>query len=251
MVLKFSVARMKFRENVFLILIFFVPFCHFGQNCKTVGIRGQKIEIERSGNSFSYTGLAFEFLEPDSKMIAFEEFLNKHLVLSTNAYRKKYGISVLQRVDTQEQAVESHCKYLVYESQKTNSMVLGHSQTSQSNPFYTGKSFSDRVEFISKGVEFYGGENMLYSYIFLKDFDASWLEVSARKLAHKLVFDQWHNSPGHRANMLNQKYKTIGAAGLIRMKYSRDRFRNCQGVMEDYSEGEPWYTVFAGQVFGL
>jgi len=242
---------MKFRDSVFLILIFFVPFCHLGQSCKTVGIRGQKIEINQSGNSISYTGLAFEFLDPNSKMIEFEEFLNKHLVLSTNAYRKKYGISVLQHVGTQEQAVESHCKYLVYESQKANSMVLGHSQTSQSNPFYTGKSFSDRVEFISKGVEFYGGENMLYSYINLKDFDASRLEESARKLAHKLVFDQWHNSPGHRANMLNQNYKTIGAAGLIRMKYSRDRFRNCQGVMEDYSEGEPWYTVFAGQVFGL
>ena len=77
------------------------------------------------------------------------------------------------------------------------------------------------------------------------------LAESARKLAHKLVIDLWHHSPGHRVNMSIQNYKTIGAAGLIRMKYSRDRFRNCQGVIEDYSAGEPWYTVFAGQLFGL
>jgi hypothetical protein len=251
MVSKCSVIRMKFGASILLIFIFFVPFRHLGQSCNTVGIKGQKIEIERSGSSLTYTGLAFEFLEPDSKMIAFEKLLNKHLVLETNAYRKSYGLSVLQRVGIQEQAVESHCRYLVYESQKTNSMILGHGQTSQSNPFYTGNSFSDRVEFISKGVEFYGGENMLYAFIELKDFNTSMLEESARKLAHKLVFDQWHNSPGHRANMLNQSYKTIGAAGLIRMKYSRDRFRNCQGVMEDFAKGDPWYTVFAGQVFGL
>jgi hypothetical protein len=77
------------------------------------------------------------------------------------------------------------------------------------------------------------------------------LAESARKLAHKLVIDLWRHSPGHLIKKLFQNYKTIGATGLIRMKYSRDRFRNCQGVIEDYSAGEPWYIIFAGQVFGL
>jgi uncharacterized protein YkwD len=251
MALILILTRKIFRLKVFFLVVYFVPFYLFGQNCNSIGIRGQKIQIKQSGRSISYTGLAFEFLDPDSKMLEFEEFLSKYLVLTTNDYRNKYGVSALKRVEIQKQAVESHCKYLFYESQKTNSIVLSHSQASQSNPFYTGKSFSDRVEFISKGVEFYGGENLLYSYIELKDFDVYRLEESARKLAYRLVFDEWHNSPGHRANMLNRDYKTIGAAGLIRMKYSRDRFKNCQGIMEDYSEGEPWYTVFAGQVFGL
>jgi uncharacterized protein YkwD len=75
-----------------------------------------------------------------------------------------------------------------------------------------GKTFADRIEFISKGVEFYGGENMRYSYMYSKDVEMSMLAESACKLAHKLVFDQWHNSLCHRANMLNQSYKILGAA---------------------------------------
>ena len=73
MVSKCSVFRMKFGANILLIFIFFVPFRHFGQSCKTIGIKGQKIEIERSGSSLTYTGLAFEFVEPDSKMIEFQK----------------------------------------------------------------------------------------------------------------------------------------------------------------------------------
>ena len=70
--------------------------------------------------------------------------------------------------------------------------------------------------------------------MYSKDVEMSMLAESAWKLAHKLVFDQWHNSSGHLLKILYQNYKTIGAAGLIRMKYSRDRFGNCQGVMENY-----------------
>lgn len=240
-------------KNFTFILVFtcLLPYNHFGQSCHSIGIRGQKIEINHNGNSISYEGLAFEFLDPNSIMLEFEGFLNKHLVLATNAYREKHGVSLLKQIDIQQQAVKSHCKYLFYESQETNSIILSHNQNRPSNPFYTGKSFSNRVEFISKGIKFYGGENLLSSFVYLKDFDTSRLEESARKLAYRLVFDQWHNSPGHRANMLNRTYKTIGTAGLIRMKYTRDRFKNCLGVMEDYSGVESWYTVFAGQIFGL
>jgi uncharacterized protein YkwD len=184
-------------------------------------------------------------------MLEFEMHLNRHLFLATNAYRLKHGLPALQSISIQDSAAENQCKYLIDETQKVNVMLLSHEQINMSNPYYTGKSFTDRVEFLAKDKQFYGGENLLYSYFDLKDFNEEKLDQCAKKLANRLVFVEWHNSPGHRKNMLNRKYKTVGVYGLIRMKFYRDRFKNCKNELQSYTEGEPWYTVYAAQVFGL
>jgi len=41
------------------------------------------------------------------------------------------------------------------------------------------------------------------------------LEALAKKIARSMVFEQWHKSSGHRANMLTKGYTTLGVSVAI------------------------------------
>lgn len=220
------------------------------QPCTTKGIDGQEISITHDGSSTSYTGLAFELQLSSEAMVKFEVLLPKYLFKYTNQYRQEHGLPQLIWVKAYEQAAFSQCNYLLTESDQQNLYVLGHGQNNPSNKYFTGSSASNRAAHYS-GKQEYCGENCLYTWLKKEEFDEQNIESVVAKLAYQMVFEQWHNSPGHRENMLKPGYKTLGCAGTIRSKITRDRFLDCDGKVQEYNHSESWLMLYAAQVFGL
>jgi len=234
----------------FLLLLIFIPAVLIGQPCKSKGIDDQEISITWEGKFTSYSGLAFELQLSSQAMVQFEALLPDYLFKYTNQYRQEHGLPPLRRIKAYEQAAFSHCNYLLTESDKKNLYTIGHGQDDQTNKFYTGYRASDRATYYS-GKEETCGENCLYSWLEIKDFDVSNLEATVDKVAYNMVYDSWHNSPGHRENMLRPTYKSLGCAGTIRTKITKDRFMDCAGKVKEFDEIYSWYMLYATQVFGV
>ena len=241
-------------HNLNLLYLFLVltlmPTGLFAQPCTSIGIDGQEISITQNGSSTSYTGLAFELQLSSEGMVKFEVLLPKYLFKYTNQYRQEHGLTSLIWVKAYEQAAFNQCNYLLTESDQQNLYVIGHGQNNPSNKYFTGSSASKRAAHYS-GKQEYCGENCLYTWLKKEEFDEQNIESVVDKLAYQMVFEQWHNSPGHRDNMLKPGYKTLGCAGTIRAKITKDRFLDCDGNVQEYNQSYSWFMLYATQVFGL
>ncbi len=52
-----------------------------------------------------------------------------------------------------------------------------------------------------------------------------------------MVYEQWHNSKGHRDNMLTKGYRCMGVSVAIGKHYSDDSFINDNGEMAMIKDG--------------
>lgn len=240
----------KYKNILFLFLVITLfPRCLSAQSCTSIGIDGQEITITRNGTSTSYTGLAFELQLSSEAMVKFEVLLPKYLFKYTNQYRQEHGLAPLTWVKAYEQAAFNQCNYLLTESDRQNLYVLGHGQDNPSNKYFLGSRASERAAHYS-GKQEYCGENCLYTWLKKDEFDEQNIESVVAKLAHQMVFEEWHSSPGHRDNMLKPGYKTLGCAGTIRAKITKDRFLDCNGNVQEYNQSYSWLMLYATQVFG-
>ena len=243
--------KINYKNVLFVFLVLtLVPRCLTAQSCTTTGIDGQEISITQNGSSTSYTGLAFELQLSSEGMVKFEVLLPKYLFKYTNQYRQEHGLPQLTWVKAYEQAAFNQCNYLLTESDRQNLYVIGHGQDNPSNKYFSGSRASLRAAYYS-GKQEYCGENCLYTWLKKEEFDEQNIESVVAKLAYQMVFEQWHNSPGHRENMLKPSYKTLGCAGTIRSKITKDRFLDCNGKVQDYNHSDSWLMLYAAQVFGM
>jgi uncharacterized protein YkwD len=231
-------------------------------SCLTKSEGGKDIRIETEiSNKYGFidTSVYYEVnsfvLEFDSiKMTRFQSYLAKAMFTETNNYRKKYGLPALTWLDPMEKAAQLQCNYMNYESDWLDSLVLCHEQTNVENPFFIGTEISDRVNHFTPNKKWFFGENVLCSGIIRDEYDGSTsegLKKLAGQMAHKFVFENWHNSPGHRDNMLDKTFRTLGTFGTIRDKRAKERFPDCNGNMVNYNEPASYYLLFGCQVFGL
>jgi len=146
-------------------------------------------------------------LDHDSIQYYMLEYINVHRL---NHKREK--LIIHHKLNS---AANLHGEYMEYEKK------LSHSQTNTSNPFYKGKTPTQRV-----GLS--AGENILYNWI-----DASY---TSKKIAQTL-FNQWKSSPGHNNNMLSNVYTYFGFECII----SKDTFRS--------GEEHILYKIYGVQVF--
>ncbi len=122
-----------------------------------------------------------------------------------NEYRVENGSSILQWDEDMWLAARNHCYYMYYNNHLT------HRQANISKGF-TGENTEDRIVFATNGNPKYTahGENCLYNY----SKQGEGLEEISLNIA-KESFEQWKNSPGHNANMLEYSYRRHGTAFLI------------------------------------
>lgn len=188
--------------------------------------------------------------QENPQTLEFEKLLTKAIIKYTNQYRKLRRVPALVEVEDYSKAGKLHCEYLAYETDKSNMYTLGHGETNTSNPFYTGSSPSDRV---SKQLneKAYCGENVLYVFDIGIKLTSENLCHFADTVAYKMVFVQWYNSMGHRKNMLDKKYKYLGAAGTIYSEYYNDAFDDCRGDKITYDEKKPYMLIYGVQVFWI
>ncbi len=125
---------------------------------------------------FSYSGLQFASIMGGAPIFAKEE-----IVSQTNAFREFLGLGDLKENPVLDQAA----------SQKLQNMI-SNQYFAHTSP--TGVSPWHWIE-VNKYGYVYAGENLAIGFLTAKD-----------------TVDAWENSPSHRANLANPKFKEIGVA---------------------------------------
>ncbi len=215
--------------------------------------------IKSTSKTISSTTAIIGYVESVVKTIkynslynAFEDELSKAIIKYTNQYRVSHGLHSLIEIKEFNDAGKIHCQYLVWQSNKNNMYMLEHEETEKSNPYYRGYNPTDRVSNIFK-TKVFCGENILYRFENLSYLNTENLKQLADSIGYNMVYKQWHNSPGHRKNMLDNEYKYIGSSSIIKRVCSNDKFHNNKGVIiKKNDEYEYEYEFLYGvQVFGF
>ncbi len=166
----------------------------------------------------------------DNDTRTIEKLVLPWLLYYTNTYRKENGLDTLKYDACLLKAASYQTDYLFNESKKSHQFKIGHTQNPDSE-WFKGKSPSDRA--LAAGCKKYCGENALYttlSTISPNEFkNKQNLNLKAQKIARNMVYDQWHNSKGHRDNMLTAGYTCMGVSVAIGKHYTDDAYINYNG----------------------
>ncbi len=192
--------------------------------------------INDSSNGYTTRGLGQEIYK-DNETKTIEKMVIPWLLLYTNQYRKEQGLDTLRYDQCLLKAAAYHTDYLFNESKKDHHFKLGHYQDSTSL-WFKGKAPSDRA--MTAGCKKYCGENALYTFLLpvpANNFtNRQKLNLAAQKISRDMVYDQWHNSRGHRDNMLFTGYTCLGVSVAIGKHYSNDTYINDKGEMKILKE---------------
>jgi len=166
----------------------------------------------------------------DNETSAMERLVIPWLLYYTNTYRKQNGLDTLKYDACLLKAATYQTDYLFNESKKSHQFKLVHTQNPDSE-WFKGKSPSDRA--LTAGCKKYCGENALYTTLNAISPDEiknrQTLNLKAQKIARNMVYDQWHNSKGHRDNMLTAGYTCMGVSVAIGKHYMDDAYINNSG----------------------
>lgn len=161
------------------------------------------------------------YQDNDTRII--EKLVIPWLLYYTNTYRKENGLDTLRYDNCLLKAASYQTDYLFNESKKSHQFKLVHLQNPNS-VWFKGESPSDRA--LTAGCKKYCGENALYTTISSINADEIKnkrnLNLKAQKIARNMVYDQWHNSKGHRDNMLTADYTCMGVSVAIGKQYIDD-----------------------------
>jgi uncharacterized protein YkwD len=165
------------------------------------------------------------YKDNDTKTI--EKLVIPWLLYYTNKYRKEHGLDTLLYDDCLLKAAAYQSEYLFNESKKNHQFKLVHIQNPASE-WFKGGTPSDRA--FTAGCKKYCGENALYTTIATVPStqfkNRQQLNLAAQKIAKDMVYDLWHNSKGHRENMLTNGYTCLGVSVAIGKHYADDDFGN-------------------------
>ena len=160
----------------------------------------------------------------DENTAALENLVRPWLLHFTNEYRKSHGLDTLVYDACLVKAAAYHSSYLFNESQLNQRFKLVHQQEEDSK-WFKGKTPSDRAA--AAGCQKYCGENALYMTVScgagIESSKEQQLNEFAKKLARAMVYEQWHESKPHRANMLSKDYKLFGVSAAIGKTTSPDK----------------------------
>ena len=166
---------------------------------------------------------AGQVIYKDNDTRAIEKLVTPWLLYYTNTYRKENGLDTLKYDQCLLKAATYQTDYLFNESKKGQQFKLVHTQSPESE-WFKGKSPSDRA--LAAGCKKYCGENALYTTlptISPDEFKSKQnLNLKAKKIARNMVYDQWHNSKGHRENMLTAGYTCMGVSVAIGKHFQDD-----------------------------
>ncbi len=149
----------------------------------------------------------------DNDTRTIEKLVIPWLLYYTNTYRKENGLDTLKYEACLLKAATYQTDYLFNESKKSLQFKLVHTQNPESE-WFKGKSPSDRA--LTAGCKKYCGENALYNTLPAISPDEfknkQNLNLKAKTIARNMVYVQWHNSKGHRENMLTTGYTCMGVS---------------------------------------
>ena len=127
-----------------------------------------------------------------------QDSLRFYMLELVNEFRVKHFAQKLQFDSLLNKGALDHLKYL------NDLKIISHDQDDATSPYFTGKTPTERCKQLA-------GENLAEDVRFLNNpFDQDLKAVA------QSMFKLWKESPRHRANMLDRKYKTIGFAGSIK-----------------------------------
>lgn len=179
------------------------------------------------GSTLAKTG---EEIYKDNDTRTIEKLVIPWLLYYTNTYRKENGLDTLKYDACLIKAATYQTDYLFNESKKSGQFKLGHTQNPDSE-WFKGKSPSDRA--LAAGCKKYCGENALYTTLSTINPDEfknkQNLNLKAKQIARNMVYDQWHNSKGHRENMLTAGYTCFGVSVAIGKHFMDDAYINNNG----------------------
>ncbi len=168
-----------------------------------------------------------EEIYKDNDTRAVEKLVIPWLLYYTNTYRKENGLDTLKYDACLLKAATYQTDYLFNESKKNHEFKLEHTQNPHSE-WFKGESPSDRA--LAAGCTRYCGENALYTTVPTISLDKiknrQILNLKAKKIARNMVYEQWHNSKGHRENMLTAGYTCMGVSVVIGKHYQDDAYIN-------------------------
>lgn len=156
------------------------------------------------------------YIYKDDNTRQLEKMVIPWLLYYSNLYRKEHGIDSLKYDACLLKAAGYHSEYLFNESNDSRKIKLVHEEEPGSK-YFTGKGPTERAK--KAGCEQSCGENALYFTMpdLLPDefADQKKLNKEAKEIAHRMVYEQWDRSKGHKENMLNADYKYFGVSASI------------------------------------
>ncbi len=159
---------------------------------------------------------AGSYIYKDDNTRQLEKMVIPWILYYTNLYRKEHGIDSLKYDACLLKAAGYHSEYLFNESNDSRKIKLVHEEEAESK-WFTGKGPTDRAK--KAGCEKLCGENALYFTMpdLLPDefTNKKKLNNEAKEIAHRMVYEQWDRSKGHKENMLNADYKYVGVSASI------------------------------------
>jgi len=221
---------------------------------------GGKIELTYSKNSYwnSYSMGWIHRIEPNDSFVVISKELSKSIFKYTNLFRKQNQSDTLSYNLQLENAAQCQSDYLTLESRRIRSLIITHDQDSTS-PYFKGAVVRNRILLYGDKVYIATcGENALLSWFPDQYFDNKQLTHFQKNkiidsIGRVLVFNQWANSPGHRANMLRSEYEKIGVGVVVALyKVDDDFYYDKNGIKQFPSKEDKsiyWYCIYAIQVF--
>ncbi len=140
-----------------------------------------------------------------NEVLQFERLSSYFFHQLINLHRQKNGLSTLYWDDRLWLAARNHNIYMSNNKKLTHSQITGRD-------FFSGRSFSDRVKFVTYNLDDVDsqGENALYIYFSNNDN-----VVEDALLTAKEAMKIWMNSRGHNQNMLDMMHFSHGTAFYI------------------------------------
>lgn len=179
--------------------------------------------------------------------------LIEFIVERTNQFRKSQKKSVLQNESILEEAVDKQLRYLSCEWINTGKSFLSHSQHDSSS-CYTGSNVSLRIG-ISSSYTIYCGENLHFRDLtdeYLSTESVISIRPERLRMLADLIITSWEKSPGHRTNMMDESYASMGANICLVEGTLDDGYIDVNGKYHDLVDGyfgNKHYKLIAGQVF--
>lgn len=217
---------------------------------KAGGIVDQLVAANDMSSSTTFTNIRLKnrIIDLDGQTI---KKIDGYIFQITNAFRNENGQNSLINEPSLDSAAQKQVVYLASDWIKKGTKYLSHTQDTGSE-FYTGGSVSDRIGRNNK-LSLGCSENILYTHI-VPDNIHHPVRIKPEKIKELAIqmVDQWINSPGHRSNMLNMKFQSMGCKSILLAYQYDDYYINVNGEKIIFTESlinKESYIIIAAQVF--
>jgi uncharacterized protein YkwD len=216
------------------------------------GIVEQLVQADKMSSSSTFKNLRLKnrIVDLNGQVV---RSLDTQICRITNAFRNANNESTLIYESSLDSAAQKQVVYLAKDWIKKKTRYLSHIQEIGSE-FYTGETVADRIGLYNK-LSMSCGENILYTTMVpdnIANEDPKKIKSEKIKELAQQMVKQWENSLGHRSNMLNTKYQSIGCKTLLVGYQYDDYYINVNGEKIHFNASftsKESYVIIAAQVF--